>query len=81
MLPKIFLCNLFATLTHYTCIVIGICHGLPVGDIDISLTTQAVDNNVQFYIRYATGASRMYVEEIKQETRTEGILNIKHLYE
>ena len=53
------------------CIVIGICHGLSVGATDISLATQAT-GNVYFRMGYATSASRMYVEEIKQETRTEG---------
>ena len=60
--------------------VVGICYDLPAGSIDISLT-QYIPNHAQssgFAVGVATDASRLYVEELGQESWSGGVFNHKN---
>ena len=62
--------------------VVGICYDLPAGSIDISLT-QYIPNPAQssgFAVGVATDASRLYVEELGQESWAGGLFNHMNVF-
>ena len=62
--------------------VVGICYDLPAGSIDISLT-QYIPNHVRssgFAVGVATDASRLYVEELGQESWAGGLFNHMNVF-